>query len=74
MIHSEDSLNNKKNRNFTANVGPVSGKHLSLSAKNKITIQEVNQVIMIASIRILKAVLLCGYLKNNFSDVALVGE
>jgi len=55
-------------------VGPVSGKHLSLSAKNKITIQEVNQVIMIASIRILKAVFLSGYLKNNFSDVALVGE
>lgn len=72
MIHSEDSLN--KNRNFTANMGSVSEKHLSLSAKNKITIQELNQVITIVRIRFLMPVYLCRLFKNNSSDAALVGE
>ena len=55
-------------------MGSVFEKHLSLSAKSKITIQELNQVIMIARIRFLKPVYLCRLFKNNFSDAALVGE
>ena len=55
-------------------MGPVSDNHLSGSAQNTTTIQELNHVIMIARIGFLKDVYLSELFKNNISDAALLGE